>query len=143
MIPHVVRSVLRSIAESEERVAGMKNSFARAEQINVGLNPMAGIRCIVWHLGKTLQDHMVDMRLTQSVSYFGIYALDRLEPPRVVGDIPFHPRPHPTWKMAVTSLSQRDCQVHLITEDKKVFPLRIVESLQQFGLRVPKAESRN
>ena len=33
--------------------------------------------------------------------------------------------------------------MHLITEDKKALPLRIVESLPQFGLRVPKAESRN
>src|ERR1700734_694020 len=110
----------------------MKNSFGRAEQINVGLNPMAGIRCIVWHFGKALQDHVVDMRLTQSVRYFGIGGLDRLEPLCVVGYIPFHSRAHPTWKMAVISLSQGDCQMHLITEDKKALPLRIVESLQQF-----------
>jgi hypothetical protein len=69
------------------------------------------------------------MRRTQSVSYFGIGGLDRLEPTRVVGNIPFHPRAHPIWKTAVTSLSQGDCQVHLITEYKKALPLRIVESL--------------
>ena len=83
--------MLCSIAESEEHIASMKNSFGRAERINVGLNSMVRIGGIVRHFCKAFQHQVVDTRLIQRVSYFSIRGFDRLESLRIVGEIPFHP----------------------------------------------------
>ncbi|HEY3616946.1 MAG TPA: hypothetical protein VGK96_09050 [Candidatus Sulfotelmatobacter sp.] len=105
MFAKIIQSVLRPEAEGGERVASAKNSFRRTEQINVGLDPMARIRRIFRYLSKTFQNEMLDICPCQSFGYFDVSGFDRLKSLRVVGNIPLHPRAHPTRTMVATSLS--------------------------------------
>jgi hypothetical protein len=86
---------------------------------------------------------VVDIRLTQGVSYFGIRGFNHLKSPGVVGKIPVDPRAYPARKIVGANLSQRDRQVHLIAKDQKLLPFGSIEVLQKLRLPVVKAKRGN
>src|ERR1700691_5235519 len=109
MFAYIIHSVLGFEPESGGGVASTKNTLRGTKQIKVGLNTMAGSRNIFWRLGKAFQNQIVDIRIPQSVSYFGVSGFDHLEALRIVGKISFHSRAHPTGTKVAAGLSQRNC----------------------------------
>ena len=90
MVPNgLVSSGWCPIANFGKRIARQNNLFGRTVQVNVRLHPKARIFYIARPFRESFQNYMLDVRIFQAISDFGISCLGPLESPLIVRNVLF------------------------------------------------------